>query len=478
MKQKSLTLNAFLNALKTITTLFFPLITFPYSSRILGPDCLGKVHFAQSVVSYFAIIASLGISTYATREAAKVRDNKEALSVLVKEIFRINMVATIVAYILLGLSLLCINKLDDYKDIIIICSSLLLFTTIGINWLYQAVEDYLYITVRSLIFQVISVILLFTLVKSKDDYLMYAAINVISNVGANICNFIHSRKYVHFRTSSKLLYRKHIKPIFILFASAITLSIFSSIDTTMLGFMSNNSEVGIYSAGTKVIHMINGLFTAVIIVFFPRMSHYFAKNEESKLQELTAKTTNTIICLALPVITGLYILAAPLIYLLCGKDFASAIWVLRIMCPYIFFSALTAIFNGGILIAMGKEKIQLYSVLVAVISDIVLNSIFIYHYGANGAAFATALSQMILMIFTMIYLKDLVKKTFCWKNLFQVVLATCCMGIAVLFTRNRFENVLLQLFVPFVIGVLVYALMLFVLRNVFFMEAIRKLEKR
>ena len=195
MSQKSLKTNAFLNTLKTVLTLFFPLITFPYSSRVLGPENIGKVNFAQSVVSYFAIIASLGISTYATREAAKVRDDREKLSQISSEIFIINLISTVIAYVLLVASLIFVRKFDDYRLLIIICSTLIVFTTVGMGWLYQAVEDYLYITVRSLAFQIISVILLFTLVKSKDDYLWYASINIISNVGANILNFIHARKY-------------------------------------------------------------------------------------------------------------------------------------------------------------------------------------------------------------------------------------------------------------------------------------------
>ena len=142
MTQKSLKKNAFFNTLKTVLTLFFPLITFPYSSRVLGPEAIGKVHFAQSIVSYFSILASLGISTYATREAAKVRDSKDELNTVSTEVFIINMVATLVSYALLALSVVFVKKFEDYRLLLAICSSLIIFTTIGMGWLYQAVEDY------------------------------------------------------------------------------------------------------------------------------------------------------------------------------------------------------------------------------------------------------------------------------------------------------------------------------------------------
>lgn len=156
------------------------------------------VQFAQSIVSYFAIFASLGITTYAVRETSKARNDQVKFNTTVKEIFTINMISTAISYLLLFISFLFIGKFREYKSLICICSTLIMFTTLGMGWLYQAVEDYLYITVRSILFQVISIVMLFTFVKSQDDYLWYAAINIISNVGANICNFIHSKKYVSF----------------------------------------------------------------------------------------------------------------------------------------------------------------------------------------------------------------------------------------------------------------------------------------
>ena len=469
MSQKSLKANAFLNTLKTVLTLFFPLITFPYSSRVLGPDNIGKVNFAQSIVSYFAILASLGISTYATREAAKVRDNQIELNRVSTQIFLINLMATLVSYFLLGVSMIFVRKFDDYRLLIAVCSSLIIFTTVGMGWLYQAVEDYLYITVRSLVFQVISVILLFSLVRSKEDYIWYAAVNIISNVGANILNFIHSRKYIRF-DFSYLELKKHLKPIFILFASAIAGSIFASIDTTMLGFMSGDTEAGLYSAGVKIIHMINGIFPALIIVIFPRVSYYLANNDEEKIHLLSAKTIDCLLCFSIPLSAGLFLLMEPLVLLFCGQKFYEAVTISKILCPYLVFSAMGHFLGSTMLVAYGKEKLQLYAMAVACVCDIILNAVFIRNYGASGAAFATLITQILVTIFFAIPLIELVKKLHFKRSAFQFVIAAAVMSGAVYFVRCLFENMLLQLFVSFAAGVLVYALMLFILRNRFFLE--------
>ena len=193
MKNKSLKKNAALNMVKTIMGLIFPLITFPYASRILQPSGLGKVNFAHSIISYFSMIAALGINTYAVREAAKLREDKAALTKFVKEILTINMTSTVIAYLLLSFTILFVPYFSEYRVLLVVCSGTILFTTLGMDWLYTALEEFSYITIRSILFQFLSLILLFVFVHTQEDYLKYASISVISSVGSNICNFIHAR---------------------------------------------------------------------------------------------------------------------------------------------------------------------------------------------------------------------------------------------------------------------------------------------
>ena len=472
MQQKSLKKNAFLNSFKTFLGLCFPLITFPYSSRILGPDNLGKVNFAQSIVSYFSMLAALGISTYATREAAKVRNNKTQLNQIVKEIFTINVTSTVVSYILLAASLFLVEKFIYYRQLIIICATLIMFETAGMSWLYSAMEDYFYITVRSLVFQIISVVLLFLLVKTKDDYLQYAAINVIANAGANICNLVHARKYVSFKTSGRLDIKRHLMSIFVFFASSVAWTIFAHIDTTMLGFLSSNEEVGFYSAGMKIIRMIQHLIPSIYTVFFPRISYYVAQRDEKSIRLLAQKTINAAICFALPITIGLMLLMEPLVFLFCGEKYYSSVLVAKIMAPYIIVTGLSSFIGGNLTTAFGKEKIQFYVITSGALIDVVLNSLLIPRWGAYGAALATLLTEMVILIFDCIYQRKLLKSLAVKKSAAQFLLSATVMGIAVYFVRKIFSNLLLKLFVPTFTGIFIYALMLTVLKNSFFTENI------
>lgn len=205
MRNKSLTVNAFLNLIKTMCSVLFPLITFPYISRILGVNNLGIFNFSSSVISYFTLIAGLGINTYAIREGAKIRDDRKELSEFSSEVFTINFISTIISYLLLFLCILLFNKLQVNCIIIAVLSLSILFTTVGCEWIYNIFEDFKYITFRSILFQIISLVMLFLFVRTKDDLLVYAIITVIATSGANIVNMITRGKYVdiRFRFSKK-----------------------------------------------------------------------------------------------------------------------------------------------------------------------------------------------------------------------------------------------------------------------------------
>ena len=188
---KSLKKNAFFNFVKCFMNIIFPIISFPYASRILLPQGIGRVNFANSVIEYFLIIAELGISTYAAREAAKIRDDKEKLNKFAREIFTINIFSTVFSYTLLLFSLIFVDKFSEYRTLLIICSTKVLFTTAGIAWLFTAMEDFGYITMRSIAFQVLSLIFLFAFVHDSGDVYQYAAMGVFSNVGSYLTFSIH-----------------------------------------------------------------------------------------------------------------------------------------------------------------------------------------------------------------------------------------------------------------------------------------------
>ena len=173
-KKSSLQKNAILNITYKLSSILFPLITYPYVSRILLADNIGKVSFFSSLTNYMMMVGSLGISTYGIRTIAKVRDNKKKLSVVTKELLSINLAVTCIVSLLLMISIIFIGKFQKNLPLIFISLGQILIAPFSMEWLYAGLEQYEYIAKRSISIKIISLVLIFLFIHKKDDYIVYA----------------------------------------------------------------------------------------------------------------------------------------------------------------------------------------------------------------------------------------------------------------------------------------------------------------
>lgn len=478
LPKKSLKKNAALNMARTLASLVFPLITFPYTSRVLGPAHIGKVHFAQSVVSYFSLVAALGISSYAVRETARLRGDKMLLSAFVKEIFCINMVSTAVSYCLFFAAIFLVQPLAGYRKLLCIISGTILFTTLGMDWLYAGLEEFAYIAVRSIVFQFVSLVLLFALVRTQDDYLKYAGISVVSNVGSNILNFLHSRRFVDFRVKAELALCRHLKPVFTLFAMSAAVSIYMVLDTTMLGFLKGDEAVGLYTAATKINRMVVMMITAATAVLLPRLSCYAKSEDRSNFMRLADKSVQFILLFSVPCAVGLFVLAEPVILLFSGGKYTGAVSAMKIMNAVIVLISISGLIGTQILMALGKENATLISVVAGAAVNFILNSILIPKFSVNGAASATVCAEIVVTAIQIVY----ARKLFNWKkiciHLLQVSLASAVMGVAVYFVCTAFDSFALKTGVGILSGMFVYPAFLFLFRNKFLLDFMVQIKGR
>lgn len=474
---KSLKLNAFFNVVRNVLRLVFPLITFPYVSRVLMPEGIGKVNFANSIVMYFYTIASLGIGSYGIREAAKIRNDRLSLAKFTKEMLSINMVSTLVSYILLAASLVFVKKFESYRILIIVNSSSIILNTIGFEWLYSALEEYGYITLRSIIFQIISLALTFILVRNSDDVVNYALVSVISNVGSNVCNLIHARRYLDLKTKVKLEIKKHLKPIFLLFFSSIAITVFSILDTSMVGFIKDDVEVGYYTSASKIIRMIRDLFPAISTVMFARVSYYVGTKETQKIKEVTGQIFNLFYALSIPICMGFILLMKPILLLMCGSEFLPAVAVGQVLAPLVILSSISGYLSGAVLISFGREKIYMYVEVGAALLDIVLNFAFIPKYGALGAGIATLITELVMFIVFHISVKNEISGVKIKKALVQYIISSVIMALVVYMEIKYLPlSPILQILLGAVSGALIYFVILVIMKNEFLQSSLNNLK--
>lgn len=464
MKNTSLKKNATLNVIRVLMSIIFPLITFPYASRTLGADNIGKVQFASSIIVFVGLFASLGVSNYAIREGAGLRDNRKRMSLFASSIFSLNLFFTLLSYLGLFVILLLPTKLSDYSFVILILSIQVFFTTLGVDWINTIYEDYLYITVRSIFSQIISLILLFIFVKKRDDYCLYAAVTVIANSGVNILNFFHAKKYVDLRITLKNDFRKHIKPLIILFSNNLAQQIYINSDSVMLGFLADDYSVGLYSVAVKIYTIVKTLLNAFITVAIPRMAYYSSKSPE-EFENLVEKIFKSSILVLLPIMTILFLLSDNVVLFLSGKGYIAAGLSVKILSIGLIFAVFANLFCNGILIVKKQEKVVLQATFIAAIVNFSFNFIFIKLFKQNGASITTVLAEFIVMFYT--YLKS--KKYFKLKNFLSEFVSEiiACIGIICIYLlvhSLKFGN-FTEIIIASILGIAIYCVILFALRN-------------
>lgn len=477
-KQKSIKTNFIFNFIKVLLSLIFPLITFPYASRILLPEGIGKVDFANSIIAYFLLIASLGINTYAIREGAKVRDDKEKLSNFFQEIFIINTITTVIAYIALFLSIYMIPNFYEYRELLLITGLTIGFSTLGIEWLYGALEEYKYITIRAFIFNIISLILLFTCVKTQEDYVKYAIIQVISNVGSNIMNFINSRKFVSLRKTMKYNFKRHIKPIMVIFGLNLSCNIYMNFDKTCLGIISGDEAVGLYTVALKINRIVLSLITALGTVLLPRLSYYLENDNITEYKVLINKAFNFIFMFSLPAAIGLYLLSTPLINIMSGEKYLQADITMKILTAIIPIISISNLIAVQIFIPFGKEKYALISSSVAAIVNLAVNLTLIPTYGQSGAAIGTVLAEMIALIICIYLCRKIIELKNSTKYLKQyiggtILITVTYFGISKLITSN-----ILLIITMCTTGVIEYIIFLFICKNEYLIELYKQIKEK
>ena len=392
--------NFLLNLSTTITGLLFPLITFPYASRILMADGIGQVQFFQSIIDYVSLCTALGIPLYAVREIARIRDNKELRSRTTIEILLLHAILTLVGYIVVFILAKTVAKIEIDASLFFLLSTTLFFNTIGVAWFYQAIEDFKYITLRSLFVRILSLVVLFIFVKTKQDLFYYAGILVIGTVGNNIFNFFRLRKYIKLSKGEfkRLNLLRHLIPALKIFILNLVISIYVNLDSVMLGFLKNEESVGYYAAATRLTKAILGIVSSLGAVLLPRFSNMITNGQKEEFQLLANKAASFTIALSLPMSVGLIFMAAPIIHIFCGNGFEPSILTLKLVAPIVLFIGLSGIIGMQILYPQGREKYVIISTMVGACINLLINYLLIPQYGQYGAALGTVIAEFMVTV--------------------------------------------------------------------------------
>ena len=479
-KLKSLKMNATMNLLKVVAGLVFPLITFPYTSRVLGPEGVGKINFATSFVGYFTLLASIGVPLYGIREVAKIRENRQELASLIQELLVMHGVASGISLLLLLTIVILSPKIYAEWLLFFIVSASVPLSVLTMDWLYQGLEEYVYITIRSLTFTFLSVISLFLFVHHPEDYWINAVITVMASLGSSVLNFWNARKLIFSQRSRPWNFRKHLKPLSMIYALNFIISIYINLDTVMLGFMSTAKNVGYYASSMKLTKMLLAMVTSFGGVLLPRLAWYLANDKRYEFDRMLRKSLGIILFLCIPITASLILLGREIILVIAGSQYLEAVSCINITAPIILFIGLTNIFGMQILYPLGRERGVVVSVAFGALVSLILNFALIPTMAHLGAAWATLAAESIVLIVQLFIIRKIYVIQWPWGSLFRILVGTVAMGLTIIFVHSLTDEnqFLLRLLIDVPCGSLVYLLALYLMKEEFFRELLDVLKKR
>ena len=408
--------NFFYSALLTGANYIFPLIVFPYVSRVLGVTNLGACNFVDSIVHYFIIFSMLGIDVVGIREIAKTKGDKDKLNQCFSSLFIINTILTSIALIVYLVCIYTIPKLHDHLELMWIGAAKLCFNYLLIEWLFKGLEEFKFITSRSLIIKTLYVVSVFVFVKKPGDYLIFFLLTSLNVVLNALVNCIYSKKYVSFSFRS-LNIKAFLPSILLLGVYAILTNMYTTFNVAFLGFSAGETEVGYYTTANKIFAISLSLFTALTGVLLPRMSALIAENQLAGYKHLLCKTTDFLVAVSFPAIAFVVFIAPEIIRLISGKGYEGAIVPLQIMIPLLFIIGYEQVLVIQGLMPLKKDKAILINSIIGASVGITCNILLVPVLKGIGSSIVWVISELAVLLVAQFFMRRFVGIRFPWKKI-------------------------------------------------------------
>jgi O-antigen/teichoic acid export membrane protein len=392
----SLKKNFFYSALLTLANYVFPLITYPYVSRVLGVTNIGICNFVDGVVNYFIIFSMMGISVVGVREIAASRGDRLRENRTFSNLLSLNAATSLLAAVALLASIFIFPKLYAHKELMGIGVVRLIFNFLCIEWLFKGLEDFRYITLRSVIIRTLYVIAVFVFVRKPGDYGIYYLLFTLTFLGNALVNLFYSRRYVSF-SWKHLSLRALAGPYFLIGLYTIMTSMYTTFNVVFLGFVSTEEQVGFYGSATKIFGMVIALFTAFTTVMLPRMSSVLAEGREDEFRRIVQKVLRVLFCLGIPLILLMEAEATDIIRIISGEGFEGAIVPMQIIAPLILVIGMEQILVLQTMMPKKCDREVLVNSIIGATVGVFLNILLVRRLEAVGSSIVWLLSELVVL---------------------------------------------------------------------------------
>ena len=480
MSNKSITKNYIYNMVYQVLTLVLPLVTTPYLSRVLGAEGIGIYGYTYSVVTYFVLFGSLGVALYGQREIAYAGENREKRKKIFIEVnifrFITIAIATLIYYFLF-------MKNNSYQVYYRILLFELWAAAFDISWFFQGMEEFKKTVIRNVLVRICSVALVFLLVKTREDLTKFVLIYSLADFIGNLSLWLYLPKYTKGVKVENIEVWKHVIPILLLFVPQIANQIYKILDTTMIGkLVVDKTETGYYEQSQKVIRLLLTIVTSLGVVMVPRMASTFASGDKEKVNEYMKMSFKFVFFLSFPLMFGIISVTKAFVPIFFGNGYEKVVVLINIMSPILVLMGIANVVGTQYLLPTKRQKEYTISVTIGVIVNFFLNYFLIKKYASIGAAIATVLSQLVVDVIQLQYIKVeidikgllvLAKKYL----LSSIVMFLLCYITGKFAERLNFGH-MVEIVSQVLVGVLVYFAMLIGLKDEYVYKFINTLKNK
>lgn len=471
---KSITKNSIFYFIYNLLNMIFPFLTSMYVARVLPPVAIGEVAYAKNIVSYFSILAFLGLPTYGLREISKARNNYDELCKLFSELFIINFASTVIFSLAYYGMIFFIPEFQKQILLYVVVGITVVLNMLNISWLYEGLEEFRYVSIRNGVFKLFMFLLLLLAVRSPDDMIPYAFIAVFGVAGNNIVNIIYSRNFVRF-TLQGLHIARHMKSIFMLVMVNLAIEVYSLVGTSLLGILSTKENVAFYSYATRANAILLQFNKTITMVLVPRIALYYSEGKMTEFNLLLSKALKVLVMMAVPMIVLMQFTADFLFPQLFGLSYLYSAYVEKILCVVVLIAPVGYLLGSRVMLISGKENIMVFCVSAGAIVNAVSNYFLIKAYGGIGAAIATVISEMVVATLYVSYGSKVFKLFPLRRNFMNVGMATALMCIFLFLTKWSFAKGWMLFIVQILGSITVYSLVLLMMRDTVFCDFMNRL---
>lgn len=470
--------NFFYSSILTTANYIFPFLTYPYISRILGVNNIGVCNFVDSIINYFILFSMMGIGTIGIREIAKCKENKEQRNQIFSSLFILNTISTTIALIILFILIYTIPKLYIHKELMYIGALKLISNYLLIDWLYRGLEEFRYVTIRTIIVKSLYVIAIFIFIHQADDYKIYYLASCLMITVNAIFNGSYAKKFIKL-SISKINIKAFISPFLILGSYTILTSMYTSFNVAYLGFVTNETEVGYYTTATKLYSILLALFTAFTGVLLPRMSSLLSENRLNEFKELLQKSINILFTFSIPLIIISTIMAPEIIQIIAGKGYEGAIIPMRIVMPLMLIIGYEQIMVIQTLMPLRKDKAILCNSILGAITGILMNILLVSSYKSIGSSIVWITSELVVLSASQYFVYKYIKISFPSKLLIKNILYHIPLAICIYIMQTTNINKLILLTIVGIITLIYcFILQVFLIKNTTVVQIFDRIKKR